>query len=209
MKKIYIFLVLFVCMVIGITSWVYAVDPVEEADYLIITHPQLDNGGWLSDLTALQESRGYAVGVWYVNDQVTSNTDIQQLINDAYLSGIPVQYVLLAGMAANQTPETPLPENQKQETRDLKNPTANALELNFIPFTYENMEIWGGDVVDVPTDDHYYPSMHIQNNPIYIGRVPARKPNQQLCLRPLVPGFSRGMIFTGALILGNIWSIGL
>ncbi|MBS1272192.1 MAG: hypothetical protein MAGBODY4_01332 [Candidatus Marinimicrobia bacterium] len=209
MKKIYIFLVPFVCMVIGMTSPVYAVDPVEEADYLIITHPQLDNGGWLSDLTALQESRGYAVGVWYVNDQVTSNTDIQQLINDAYLSGIPVQYVLLAGMAANQTPETPLPENQKQETRDLKNPTANALELNFIPFTYENMEIWGGDVVDVPTDDHYYPSMHIQNNPIYIGRVPARKPNQQLCLRPLVPGFSRGMIFTGALILGNIWSIGL
>lgn len=149
----------------------FAIDPISEADYLIITHPQLDQGTWLTDFINLQTDRGFHVGVLMVQDQVTTNTDIRDSIALAYNTGVPVKYVLLVGAAAHQEPETP-PEG-KQETRDLRIDVVDASRLNFIPFTYETMEIWLQDTIDVPTDDHYISDLEGHGD-IYIGRIPAR-----------------------------------
>jgi len=125
----------------------------------------------LTDLVNLQTDRGFQVGVLMVQDQVTTNTDIQDSIAMAYNTGIPVKYVLLVGAAANQAPGTP--PAGKQETRDLRIDVVDASRLNFIPFTYETMEIWEHDTIDVPTDDHYISDL-VGNGDVYIGRIPAR-----------------------------------
>jgi len=64
-------------------SNIYATDPITESDYLIITHPQLDLSTWLTDLIALQEGRGFQVGVQYVQDGVTTSDDINNWVYSA------------------------------------------------------------------------------------------------------------------------------
>ena len=63
------FLVISSVLILLLTT-IHATDPVTKADYLIITHPQLDQGTWLTYLVALQEGRGFQVGVQYVQDGV-------------------------------------------------------------------------------------------------------------------------------------------
>lgn len=66
-KKTFIGLIFLLCS----TLLAWPVDPTTEADYLIITHTELDQGIWLTDLITLQEGRGFQVGVQYVQDGVT------------------------------------------------------------------------------------------------------------------------------------------
>ncbi|NHZ84787.1 MAG: hypothetical protein GWP19_02785 [Planctomycetia bacterium] len=118
----------------------------------------------------MQTDRGFDVDVIMVQDLITTNSDIRDTIEAAYNTSVPVEYVLLAGAAGHIEPDAPL--DTKQETRDLKIDVVDASRLNFIPFTYETMEIWGNDTIDVPTDDHYISDL-TDNGNISIGRIPA------------------------------------
>ncbi len=150
------------------------VDPIIEADYLIITHTELDQGTWLTYLVALQEGRGFQVGVQYVQDGVTTSDDIKSWIYDAYITGVPIEYVLLAGGGADYILDpTPLPEEIKVDPRYQPNIVALADSMNFIPFCYEDsVEVWGPDTINIPTDDPYIGWPDAPMN-VAIGRVPA------------------------------------
>lgn len=119
-------------------SGLFAIDPDTEADYLIITHTNINGASqWLSDLEEIQTSRGFQVGSIIISDG-TSDQDINHIINSAYLTGVPVQYVMLVGSASVQTPSSGDMSGKFGLDLGLRNIfTANATDLNFIPFTID------------------------------------------------------------------------
>ena len=154
-------------------SVIFSNDPISESDYLIITHSDLvGTSSWVDDLTDLQSSRGYYVGVYTISDG-ESNTDIQAYIQSAYITGVQIKYILLVGAASievNGSPSLPGGKFIEEGSNRVSN-DASAYDLNFVPFMFENMFGWS-DYIDIPTDDLYLPGFG-STNAVSIGRIPA------------------------------------
>ncbi|MBL7135935.1 MAG: right-handed parallel beta-helix repeat-containing protein [Candidatus Marinimicrobia bacterium] len=154
-------------------SYLYsAVVPVNNADYLVITHSQLEEQGWIDNLISILEGRGFKVG-WetLIDDAEKTSTSIKTTIQNAYNEGPPLRFVLLIGNGMNLPPSVYDPPVYKR--RGVPNENVDSENGNFVPFCYEIMETYSYDDTPVPTDDAYISGL-TGRCPIAIGRVPAK-----------------------------------
>ena len=79
-KSIILRLLLIFSFILIFEDYNFATVPINDADYLIITHPQLEAQAWKDNLIALFEDRGFQVGWRLLEDLSQTNEDIKAFI---------------------------------------------------------------------------------------------------------------------------------
>ncbi|NQT23762.1 right-handed parallel beta-helix repeat-containing protein, partial [candidate division KSB1 bacterium] len=143
---------------------------INDADYLVISHPQLEEQTWKNKLVSILEGRGFSVGWLQVEEETFTSTRIKNNIINAYNNSTPLRFVLLIGNGMNLLPISTDPPVYLR--RGVPNSFVDYANGNFIPYCYEIMETWSFDNTPVPTDDPYISGLS-SRGPIAIGRIPA------------------------------------
>lgn len=90
--------------IISLTNLYSGVVLVNDADYLIITHPQLEEEDWKNDLISIIEGKGFKVGWKSLEDLSENNEDIRTIISSAYNESAALRFVLLICNGMNLPP---------------------------------------------------------------------------------------------------------